>query len=331
MPASAKWEDVLVSFRGAVRMMPLLLAAACSRPVRTTPPPAEAPAELVALTGAAVLIGTGDIARCNSPADEATAALVDSVLKADSVAKVEDAVFLLGDIAYPDGSERDFQFCFTPSWGDSAKRIMAKVYPTPGNHEHEADGGAAPYYEYFGKRAGSPRKGYYSYDLGEWHVVVLNSEIVVNGIFTAEERADQEKWLREDLAGSSKKCSVAYWHHPLYSSGWHGNDSRLVTLWRILHEHGVDVILTGHDHNYERFKPLLPQGVVDTTAGMVQFVVGTGGGGLRNFRGAISPHSAFRLQGYYGVLKLTLGAGEWRSIFIDTNGSTWDPAGGRCH
>ena len=311
--------------------MSLLLAAACKSPVRTIPPPADAPAELVALSGASVMIGAGDIARCNSPADEATASIVDSVLQADSVAKVEDVVFLLGDNAYPDGSARDYALCFTPSWGDSAKRIMSKIRPTPGNHEHETVGDAAPYYEYFGKAAGSPKKGYYSYDLGEWHVIALNSEIVVNRIFTDAERSEQEAWLRDDLKGSQKKCTVAYWHHPMLSSGWHGSDTRIASFWRILQEHGVDLALVGHDHNYERFRPLAATGIVDTTAGIVQIVVGTGGGGLRNFRNSILPQSAFRLQGYYGVLKLTLGAGEWRSAFIDTNGTVWDPGGGKCH
>ena len=307
-----------------------LLALACRAPVRATPPPADAPAELVALSGASILIGAGDIARCNSPADEATAAIVDSVLRADSAAKVDDAVFTLGDNAYPDGSERDYALCFTPSWGDTAKRIISRIRPSPGNHEHETDE-AAPYYKYFGDRAGSPRKGYYSYDLGEWHVVVLNSEIVVNRIFSAKEQADQEEWLREDLKGNSKKCAVAYFHHPRYSSGWHGGDTRLTGIWRVLYEGGVDLVLAGHDHNYERFRPLTPLGTVDTTAGIVQILAGTGGGGLRNFRSTIAPHSAFRLQGYYGVVKLTLGAEEWRSAFIDTNGTVWDPSGGRCH
>jgi len=307
-----------------------LLALACRAPVRATPPPADAPAEQVALSGAAILIGAGDIAACNSPWDEATAAIVDSVLKADSAAKVEDAVFTLGDNAYPDGSERDFALCFTPSWGDSAKRIISRIRPSPGNHEHETDE-AAPYYKYFGDRAGSPRKGYYSYDLGEWHVVVLNSEIVVNRVFSDKERADQEEWLREDLKGSSKKCTVAYFHHPRYSSGWHGGDTRITGLWRVLYEGGVDLVLAGHDHNYERFRPLTPLGAVDTTAGIVQLLAGTGGGALRNLRNTISPHSAFRLQGHFGVIKLTLGAEEWRSAFIDTNGTVWDPSGGKCH
>jgi len=190
-------------------------------PVRITPPPADAPAEEVALSGAAVLIGAGDIATCDGQGDEATAALVDSVLKADSAAGVEDYVFTTGDNAYPAGTERDFAQCFGASWGDSAKRIMKWIHPSPGNHEHRSDG-AAPYYKYFGDRvAGSSRKGYYSYDLGEWHVVVLNSVIAVSPegrVFSAADRKAQVDWLRKDLKDNTKKCTVAYCHHPRFSS-----------------------------------------------------------------------------------------------------------------
>jgi hypothetical protein len=161
--------------------LPLAIVA-CKIKASTTPPPADAPAELLALTGAKVLIGTGDIASCTSQGDEQTALLVDSMLKADSAAGVEDVVMALGDNAYPGGTARDYERCFAPSWGDSNKRIMKRIRPTPGNHEHLTDM-AAPYYAYFGDKAGSSKKGYYSYDLGDWHVIVLNSEIVVNTSF----------------------------------------------------------------------------------------------------------------------------------------------------
>ncbi|HEX7024905.1 MAG TPA: metallophosphoesterase, partial [Gemmatimonadales bacterium] len=268
-------------FASAFIVSAILALPACGRPVATTPPPADAPVELVALTGASIMIGAGDIASCTSLGDEATAALVDSVLKADSAAHVDDAVFALGDTAYPDGTERDFALCFTPSWGDSAKRIIRKIRPTPGNHEHTMEG-ASPYYDYFGKNAGSPKKGYYSYSVGEWHVIVLNSEIVVNRQFTDAERKDQDDWLRDDLKNNAKKCTVAYWHNPRWSSGWHGSDARLEVFWRPLYEAGVELALAGHDHNYERFFPIGVAGVRDTTKGIVQMVVGTGGGGLRN-------------------------------------------------
>jgi hypothetical protein len=311
-----------------VLLLPLLLPA-CRPAVLTTPPPAEAPAEQVALTGASILIGAGDIASCNSNGDEATAVLVDSVLKADSVAKVENVVFTLGDNAYPEGSDRDFALCFTPSWGDSAKRIMRNIRPSPGNHEH-AIFGAAAYYEYFGKNAGSPRKGYYSYALGEWHVIALNSEIVVNSFFTEAERKGQLDWLDADLKANQKKCTVAYWHHPRFSSGVHGSDYRLGVFWDLLYEGGADLILNGHDHHYERFRPMTPAGQLDSTRGVVEMVVGTGGAELRGLRTPIE-NSAAQVQGRFGVLKLTLGAEEWRSAFLATNGAAYDGSGGKCH
>lgn len=313
-----------------IRLLPLLFLLACKPKVFTTPPPAEASPEVVAIAGAAIMIGAGDIAACDSQGDELTAALVDSVLRADSAAKVENVVFTVGDNAYPDGSEENFDRCFTPSWGDPAKRIMKHIRPSPGNHEH-AVFGAAAYYKYFGKSAGSPRQGYYSYTLGEWHVIVLNSEMVVNAVFTDEDRKAQLDWLAEDLRSSTKKCTVAYWHHPRFSSGWHGSDRRIAVFWGVLYDGGVDLILTGHDHNYERFRPMSPAGVVDFTRGMVQIVVGTGGGELRGLRSPLVANSAFRVQGHFGVLKLTLGSEEWASAFLAASGRVFDPSSGRCH
>lgn len=307
----------------------LLLVGGCKPPVRTTPPPAAATAEEVALSGAAVLIGAGDIAVCGTDGDERTAVLVDSVLRADSAAKVSDAVFTVGDNAYPDGSASNFAICFAASWGDSTKRIMKKIRPSPGNHEHLSLG-AAPYYKYFGDRAGEPSKGYYSYDLGEWHVIVINSEIMVNGSFTLAERRAQEDWVKKEVSGTQRFCTVAYWHHPLYSSGWHGGSAAMRPIWQLLQDGGVDLILTGHDHGYERFLPLNGLGIVDSAAGMVQYVVGTGGGDLRGFQTRAALHSAARVQGHFGVLKLTLGKGEFRSAFLDVAGRVWDQSGGKC-
>ena len=320
------------SSRRAFVATPLLVLAilGCPPPVKTTPPPAGASAKEVALAGASVLIGVGDIAACDSRGDEQTAAIVDSVLKADSAAKVEDAVFTLGDNAYPVGSVRNFTECFTPSWGDKTKRIMKKIHPLPGNHEHETDM-AAPYYLYFGDLAGSPKKGYYSYDIGEWHVVVLNSAIVVDPAFGQSDRQAQYDWLRDDLKNKSKPCTMAMWHHPRFSSGYHGNNASLGEFWNILYSGDADLILAGHDHEYERFAPLTPAGVVDTLKGVISYVVGTGGGELRGFRSSLAAHSLARIEGHFGVLKLTLGKGEFRAAFIDTQGRLWDSSGGKCH
>lgn len=322
-------DNVRIS-RGALLSALGLLMFGCKPPVRTTPPPAGATAKEVALSGASVLIGAGDIASCTSDGDEATARLVDSVLRADSAAKVPNEVVTLGDNAYEAGTEADFRLCFTPSWGDSAKLIMKNIRPAPGNHEHMS-GGAAPYYTYFGSRAGAPSKGYYSYNVGQWHAIVLNSEIVVNSSFSDQERTAQDDWLRQDLKGNSRKCTVAYWHHPRFSSGWHGSDAKLDPIWRILSEAGVDLVLNGHDHEYERFLPLTAAGVVDSVGGVTELVVGTGGGELRGFRTTLAPHSEYRVEGHFGVIKLTLGAAEWRSAFLDVNGRVWDQSGGACH
>jgi hypothetical protein len=300
----------------------------CKPPVQITPAPATASAAEIKLTGASVMLGVGDIARCGVDGDERTAHLVDSMLRADSVAKVTVEVFTLGDNAYPDGSASNFALCFTPSWGDTAKRIMKKIHPAVGNHEYVTVG-SSPYYQYFGTRAGPNAKGYYSYDVGEWHVSVLNSELVVAGFTLAEQKA-QEDWLRADLKGTTKPCTMAYWHHPRFSSGWHGNNLSLSPLWQILFDGGVTLVMNGHDHEYERFLPQTPAGVLDTINGMAEYVVGTGGGDLRGFAARRVANSASQIQGYYGVLKLTLGKGEYSSAFVDVNGRMWDPSGGKC-
>lgn len=320
-------------FRHARQIIALsgVLAAgvlACYPPVRVTPPPATATAEMVADAGASVLIGVGDIARCGWEGDEVTARLVDSVLRADSVAGVEDAVFTVGDHAYPNGSEAEFQNCFGASWGDSSKRIMRKIRPAIGNHENNT-GFGAPYYRYFGDRAGPVGKGYYSYKLGEWHIVVLNSEMMSSSRYTSGERQTQLDWLRQNLEENQTRCAIAYMHRPLFSSGGHGGSSGVRALWDILFEHGVDVVLTGHEHHYERFAPVTPSGVRDTVRGMTQFIVGTGGADLRGLRSPV-PNSVTRIQGHYGVLKLTLGREEFRHAFLDPQGRIWDPGGGRC-
>lgn len=301
----------------------------CPPPVKTTPPPAKATAEEVALAGASVLIGAGDIATCPSSGDEATAAIVDSVLKADSAAGVKDEVFAVGDLVYPSGRTQDFANCFTPSWGSPARGIMKKIRPVPGNHEYDTPG-ASGYYEYFGARAGTAGKGYYSYDLGEWRIYALNSEIAVSAQFSTEDKKAQEDWLKKDIADNPRKCSLAYWHHPRFSSSFHRSEPLMAPLYQILYDANVEVVISGHDHTYERFAPQTPVGALDTLKGVTQIVVGTGGAELRGFY-APSPNSVSRVEGYNGVLKLTLGAGGYQHAFLATNGSIWDPGSGKCH
>jgi hypothetical protein len=313
----------------------ILLAASvlslnCFPPVRVTPPPAIAPAESLALAGASVILAAGDIADCSATGDEATARLVDSVLRADSAAQVIDAVITVGDHAYPNGTDRDFAQCFGRSWGDTAKLIMKRIRPSPGNHEHNHEL-AAPYYRYFGDRAGEPGKGYYAFDVGEWRAIALNSELVTNLQFNAADRKAQEDWLRKELADNNgKRCTLAYFHRPAYSSGGHAGDGRMLALWNLLYAGNVDVIINGHDHHYERFLPMNPAGALDTLRGMVQFIVGTGGADLTGIRPP-ARNSVSRIQGHFGVLKMTLGAGEYRFAFLDTSHRVWDIGGAKCH
>jgi hypothetical protein len=308
----------------------LLPIMGCNPQVALTPPPAAAPAALIALSGASVMIGAGDITSCNSSASSATAALVDSVLRADSIAKVDDAAFTLGDNAYQSGTAAEFANCLTPTWGDPRKRIVKKLHPAPGNHEYYSSG-AAPYYTYFGSAAGDPGKGYYSYDVGAWHVVALNSEMFASSLFTDAARKTQMDWLDADLKAHKTLCTLAYWHHPRFSSGWHGSDAAQVPVWQIFYDNGVDLVLTGHDHDYERFLPMTPAGVLDTTRGVTQIIAGTGGEAPRAFSTAIVPNSAARIAGRAGVLLLTLGKVEYRSAFLAVGGQIWDQSGGKCH
>jgi hypothetical protein len=307
-----------------------LVATDCFPPVEITPPPADAPASLLALAGASVLIGAGDIAVCGTRYDEATAALVDSVTRADSAAQVEDAIFTTGDNVYPTVARVNWDRCWTSSWGDTTRRIMKRLRPSIGNHDLQGGFGEA-YYEVFGKNAGEKGKGFYSYDLGAWKVFALNSEIVTNSAYSVETRREQEEWLRKELAANTRKCTVAYFHRPRFSSGGHAGDLRMTGLWHIMYEGNVDIVINGHEHHYERFEPQTPAGLRDTVRGITQFIVGTGGAGLTGIRVPVQPNSARRIQGHHGVLKLTLGAEEYQHAFLDTQGRVWDRAAGKCH
>lgn len=305
-----------------------IVAASCKPGERPTPPPAHAAASQVADSGAAVMIGAGDIGVCGSLSDEMTSQVVDSVLAADSAAGVQKAVFTLGDNAYPAGLDRDFVRCFGSSWGDPKKRIMKAIRPAIGNHDFQSQRGAA-YYRYFGSRAGPAFKGYYSYDIGNWHAVVLNSEIVYWG--SLSEQKSQEEWLKKDLSANQKLCTVAYFHRPLYSSGAHGSSPRMQSFWEILAKGGVDLVLNGHEHHYERFLPMNAAGELDSLNGMEEIIAGTGGGNLTGIRSRAARNSAAQVQGHWGVLILTLGTSAYRSALLDVSGQVWDPAGRNCH
>ena len=264
----------------------------------------------------AVLVGAGDIADCkNLSGAEATAKLLD---------QIPGTVMAVGDLAYPDGSKENF-VCYDKTWG----RARSRTRPAPGNHEFHSSG-ATPYFDYFGKFAGDPKTGYYSYELGSWHVIVLNSECKdVGGCGSG---SPQEKWLRADLASHPVACTLAYWHKPLFSSGSaHGNDLTMKPLWDALYEANADVVVNGHDHDYERFAPQTPDGAPDPGRGIREFVVGTGGKSHRPFSEP-KPNSEVRDSTAFGVLKLTLKAKSYDWQFIPEEGKTFTDAGsGVCH
>jgi 3',5'-cyclic AMP phosphodiesterase CpdA len=258
-----------------------------------------------------VLVGAGDIADCDSPGDEATAVLLDSI---------PGTVFTAGDNAYPSGSPQQFSACYDPSWG----RHKARTRPTPGNHDQRTAKGAG-YYAYFGANAGPPGRGYYSYDLGDWHVIALNSNI------SMRRGSAQERWLRADLAASRKRCTLAYWHHPRFSSSEHGNQKRTAPLWDALYEYGAEVVIGGHDHTYERFAPQTPDAKADPLHGIREFVVGTGGASHYDFP-STQPNSEVRDNTAYGVLRLTLGTGGYAWTFVPVAGARFTDSGtGTCH
>ncbi len=260
-----------------------------------------------------VLVGAGDIAGCSWDRDEKTAQLLDAIA---------GTVFTLGDNAYPDGSDQNYAGCYEPTWG----RHKARTRPATGNHEYFTPA-AAGYFSYFGPAAGEPGKGYYSYDVGEWHVIVLDSECdLVGGCDTS---SPQARWLQADLASSGRRCTVAMWHRPRFSSS--GGNSRLRDFWRILHDAGAELVLNGHNHYYERFAPQDPDGVADPERGIREFIAGTGGAGLSSF-GTTAPNSEVRNNTSHGVLKLVLGASGYEWEFLPIVGATFTDSGsGTCH
>jgi hypothetical protein len=264
-------------------------------------------------------VGAGDIASCDDlRGAEATAKLLDNI---------PGTVFAAGDLAYPDGSDEQFAKCYGPTWG----RFKERTRPTPGNHEYHSDG-ASGYVHYFGAAAGDPKKGYYSYDLSDWHIVVLNSECEAVGGCGAG--SAQEQWLRQDLKNHPAKCTLAYWHKPLFSSGAaHGNDAEVKPLWDALYSADAEIVIGGHDHDYERFAPQDPSGKLDPQRGIREFVVGTGGkNSHRSFTSSPKPNSEVRQADTFGVLKLTLHAASYDWEFVPEAGKTFNDSGsGTCH
>ena len=265
----------------------------------------------------AVLVGAGDIASCDD--------LAGAKATADLIERIPGTVFAAGDLAYPDGSDEQFAKCYGPTWG----RFKDRTRPAPGNHEYHS--GGSGYTHFFGAAAGDPQKEYYSYDLGAWHIVVLNSECApVGGCGPGSQQAT---WLREDLGAHPAKCTLAYWHKPLFSSGGaHGNDPTVKPFWDLLYAADADVVIGGHDHDYERFAPQDPEGKPDSNRGIREFVVGTGGKNSHRWFVRPQPNSEVRNADTFGVLKLTLHATGYEWEFVPEAGKSFTDRGrGTCH
>jgi Calcineurin-like phosphoesterase/Glycosyl hydrolase family 99/Iron/zinc purple acid phosphatase-like protein C len=279
-------------------------------------------------SGSVIIGAAGDIAcppgrrrndkefnRPNSCGMESTAKLLGTVQP--------DAVLALGDNQYPGGSLADFEASYANSWG----KYREITFPVPGNHEYGTPA-ARGYFAYFGRRAGEVDKGYYSYDLGGWHLIALNSECQQIG--GCSDSDPQATWLRQDLKAHPRKCVLAYWHRPRFSSGTHGNAIDQDALWRILAVAHADVVLSGHDHDYERFTPMNADAEADSE-GVTQFVVGTGGASHYKFHNPEST-STVRITGRNGVLRMQLAAEAFSWQFIEAqNGNVLDSGDASCH
>ena len=263
----------------------------------------------------AVLVGAGDISECTSAGDSATAKLVESIA---------GTVFTVGDNAYRSGTYKQFNACYGPTWG----RFKSRTRPAAGNHEYLTKG-ADGYFDYFGGRAGPRGKGWYSYNAGSWRVIVLNSNCDKVGCGKGSE---QERWLRAELARSDNKCTLAYFHHARFSSDdEHGTSPQVGPFWQALYDYGAELVVSGHAHSYERFAPQTPSGKADSSHGIRQFVVGTGGAGHYRMRSARA-NSQVRNANTFGVLKLTLQEGSYDWRFIPQAGKSFSDSGsGSCH
>ncbi|GGN58357.1 hypothetical protein GCM10011579_021590 [Streptomyces albiflavescens] len=279
----------------------LVITTGTTPPPTTTPPPSGDP----------VLVGAGDISNSGT-GDTSTANLLDNI---------PGTVFTAGDNVYDSGTATEFATYYDPTWG----RHKARTRPAPGNHDYNTSG-ATGYYNYFGANAGPSGQGYYSYDLGNWHVVSLNSEV------NMAVGSPQEQWLRSNLAASTKPCTLAYWHKPRFTSGAnHAPDTSTGPLVQALYDNNADVIVAGHNHQYERFAPMNPGGQLDTTRGIRHFVAGMGGASHYSF-GTIMPNSEARNSDTYGVLKFTLHANSYDWQFVPEAGKTYADSGTTsCH
>lgn len=256
------------------------------------------------------LLGAGDVALCDAPGATRTAALLDDL---------RGTVIIPGDIAYPTGSMADFRNCFDPAWG----RHRSRIRPVPGNHEYDTPG-AAGFFEYFGGAAGPAGLGYYSFTVGPWLVLAINSEVPAQG------GSAQYEWVRGELARDSRLCTAAFWHRPLFSSGTNGPQRDMLDMWRLLHAQNVDLVINGHEHIYERFAPQTPDGGLDPVEGIRQFTIGTGGA-PQTAVGALARNSEIAASAW-GIARFTLHSHGYTWDFVPAAGESFrDSGAGSCH
>ena len=273
------------------------------------PPPAETPERAPSGSRTATVVAVGDIASCLQDGDEQTAELVRRINP--------DAVLTMGDNVYTNGTPQEFAECYAPSWGE----FREKTYPSPGNHEYGTPG-ATGYFEYFGERAPGP---YYSFDLAGWHLVSLNTEI------DRSTGSPQQRWLERDLRRNRSRCELLYWHRPRWSGGAHSSSEYSQDLWRTAYKAGVDLVLVGHDHNYQRFRRMDARGRLDPRFGIVQIVAGMGG--RSHYDPGTIANRAVAEGETFGVLKLRLQPGSFGLRFAPVAGGTFTDVvrSGRCH
>jgi hypothetical protein len=294
---------LLVGLLAGCPAVPDATPTASPTPVTSSPDPAEE----------VVLVAAGDIATCDSDDDARTAALI---------AERDDAIVAtLGDNVYPEGSDEAYAECYGPTWG----AFLDRTRPAIGNHDDEADGGAA-YYRYFGDRAGPAGSGWYSYDAGSWHVIVLNSNC---GDVACGAGSPQHDWLVADLADSDAGCALAYWHHPRFSSGPHGNEEDVAPFWDALADADADVVLAGHDHLYERFAPQTPSAEA-AQDGIRQFTAGSGGRSHYE-RERLAPNSEVVIDDAFGILELRLSLNAYAWSFVTVDDTVTDAGSDLCH
>lgn len=300
--------------RRALAAACLLAAGAAGAQAAAAPAPPSAPYTVYA---------AGDIAHCaRTPAKWSGAEETAKLVAFGLAATPDAAVLTLGDNVYQRATAAAYRDCYHPTWG----RFKERTWPSPGNHEY-ATPGASGYFGYFGKAAGP---GYYTFRLGAWRLFSLDSNL------KGAAHAAQMAWLKKELAGAGERCMLAYWHHPLYSSGGHGRVPMMRDAWELLYQAGAEIVLSGHDHNYERFAPQDAHDRLDTARGMRQFVVGTGGAFLTPILWPME-HSEVRDNTRTGVLKLVLHAERYEWEFMEAayegfpNGAAADRGAGQCH